>query len=126
MVSGEIRSAENQQPLIGVTIQVKGSLKQTATDNNGSFSFEATNEDVLVISSVGYFTQDIKAAVASAVLLNINNKNLTEVVVTALGIKREEKSLGYAAQKLSENVVNYSIPISIHKLYRNGGVYLFA
>jgi TonB-linked SusC/RagA family outer membrane protein len=105
IISGKIRSADNQQPLTGVTIQVKGTLKQTATDETGTFMIEADKQDVLVISSVGFFTREVKAADAFAVSLNTNNKSLTEVVVTALGIKREEKSLGYAAQKLGENVV---------------------
>jgi TonB-linked SusC/RagA family outer membrane protein len=105
MISGKIQSAENQQPLTGATIQVKGTLKQTATDENGTFKIEAGKEDLLVISSVGYITMEVKAANATAVSLTTSTKNLTEVVVTALGIKREEKSLGYAAQKLSENVV---------------------
>jgi TonB-linked SusC/RagA family outer membrane protein len=105
IINGKIISAENKQPLSGATVQVKGTVKQTISDESGYFKIEAAAADLLVISNTGYLTQEIKAADASSITLNTNTKNLSEVVVTALGIKREEKSLGYAAQSVNENAV---------------------
>jgi TonB-linked SusC/RagA family outer membrane protein len=105
VIHGKVLSADNQTPLVGASVQVKGSTRQAATDKEGHFSIEANGNDILVVTNVGYSAQEIKAGEANAVMLNASTTNLTEVVVTALGIRREEKSLGYAAQKLNENVV---------------------
>src|SRR4051794_28905740 len=105
MTHGKVISADNQQPLAGATVLVKGTSKQTATDNSGAFHIESAAEDILVVSSVGFSPLEVKAGDANYVLMNTTTKNMTEVVVTALGIRREEKSLGYAAQKLNEGAV---------------------
>ncbi|MEO5562199.1 MAG: SusC/RagA family TonB-linked outer membrane protein, partial [Chitinophagaceae bacterium] len=105
MVQGKVLSADSQQPLQGATVQVKGTQKQTATDKTGSFQIESAGEDILIVSSIGFSPMEIKAVNAGSVILNTDTKNMAEVVVTALGIKREEKSLGYSAQKLNENAV---------------------
>jgi TonB-linked SusC/RagA family outer membrane protein len=105
IINGKVTSAISQQPLSGVTVQVKGTDKRTATDETGRFRIDASANDMLVISSVGFMTLEVKATDAETVSLNIHNTNLTEVVVTALGIRREEKSLGFAAQTVKENAV---------------------
>lgn len=104
-ITGKVISAENQQPVSGATITVKGTKIQTTTDNTGSFKINAADNALLQISNVGFISQEVKAADASSVLLLVDTKKLDEVVVTALGIRREEKSLGFAAQTVKENAV---------------------
>ncbi len=90
----------NGDPLIGVNIKVKGTSKGASTDPKGGFFLTTSSENnVLVFSYVGYITREITVAKTQTlnVQLATDPKSLNEVVVTALGIKREEKSLGYAA-----------------------------
>ena len=97
--SGKV-SDSNGQPVAGATVQVKGSNTQTITDNAGNFSITAADGARLVISSVGFSTREVAAADASSVSLTAEAKDLGEVVVTALGIRKEKKKLGYAIQEV--------------------------
>jgi TonB-linked SusC/RagA family outer membrane protein len=99
-ISGKVMSAENQQPLSGATIAVKGSSKKTSTDGFGVFKIDASENDVLVISNVGFLNQEVKASDASSIILQTDSKNLNEVVVTALGVRKEVKRLGYSIQEV--------------------------
>ncbi|MGY4537178.1 TonB-linked SusC/RagA family outer membrane protein [Mucilaginibacter sp. UYNi724] len=86
------------QPLPGVTVKIKGTTNGGPTDANGLFTINAQTGDVLVFSYLGYTTQEVK--VLSTADLNVtlieDSKQLGEVVVTALGIKKERRSLGYS------------------------------
>jgi TonB-linked SusC/RagA family outer membrane protein len=104
LVKGRILSATGE-PLAGATVAIKGKSIQTKTDQEGAFTITASSTDLLRISMVGYEATEITAANASAITLKAENKSMNEVVVTALGIKREEKSLGYSAQNVGENAV---------------------
>ena len=104
-VSGRVLSAETNQPLGGATITVKATGNSAQTDATGIYKVEATAEDKLVITNVGYIAREVKFKEASVILLTVDSKSLHEVVVTALGIKREEKSLGFAAQTVKENAI---------------------
>jgi TonB-linked SusC/RagA family outer membrane protein len=99
-VSGRVVSGENQQPLTGATVTVKSTNKKTTTDATGFFKIEATETDILIISNVGYIEQKVKTSDAAMVFLLTDTKNLSDVVVTALGVKREAKRLGYAVQEI--------------------------
>ena len=90
-------------PVAGASIQVKSSKRGTSSDAHGNFEIEANEHDVLTVSAVGYQVQEITVGAQSEyiVLLSKSDRALDEVVVTALGIKREAKSIGYAAQKVS-------------------------
>lgn len=100
-VTGKIVDAKGET-LPGVSVRVKGTKKGTATDVDGNFTIEADKGDILEISYVGFTTKEVKAADANDTLtLTEDSKVLSEVVVTALGIKREEKALSYNVQKLS-------------------------
>ncbi|HEY9000974.1 MAG TPA: SusC/RagA family TonB-linked outer membrane protein [Mucilaginibacter sp.] len=93
---------ENKQPLPGVTVLLKGTTKGTVTDVNGRFLFTVTKGDVLTIKFLGYVSQDV--TVDNQTNLNIalvsDNKSLNEVVVTALGVKKETRRIGYATQEV--------------------------
>ncbi len=102
-ISGTVRSAEDQSALPGVSIVVKGSTVGTITDMDGKFSItSASAYDSLQFSYIGMLTQVIAINNQSSinVELKADRQNIKEVVVTALGIKREKKALGYAVQEI--------------------------
>jgi TonB-linked SusC/RagA family outer membrane protein len=96
-IEGAVRDASGQ-PIPGVTIKLKGTATQTLTNVNGQFSVKANIGDVLVFSFIGYSTKEvtITSPAKLSVLLNEDAKQLSEVVVTALGIKKERKALGFS------------------------------
>jgi TonB-linked SusC/RagA family outer membrane protein len=103
-VSGKVLSGEDQSPIPGVNILVKGSSNGTITDVNGDYSISVnTGNDILVFSFVGFLSQEIALAGNTTinVTLNTDAKQLSEVVVTALGIQKEKKALGYSIQSVS-------------------------
>jgi len=91
---------ENQKPVSEATITVKGTARHAITNENGKFSIEANDQDILVISHVSFLPVEIKASQASSISLTSDAKNLSEVVVTALGIKKEVKRIGYSVQEV--------------------------
>ena len=103
-VRGVVRD-ETGQPLAGVTITVKGTRTAVRTDAEGRFSLDTKPGDVLVFSYVGLTTKEVTVNGTGdlAVELSGNTKNLNTVIVTALGIKRTEKSLTYSAQQIGGN-----------------------
>ncbi len=107
-VSGKVVTSEDLSSLPGVNILVKGTSNGTITDANGDYSITAGSpNDILVFSFVGYNFQEVSIEGRSVlnVTLTTDARQLSEVVVTALGIRREEKSLGFAAQSVNENAV---------------------
>ncbi len=98
--NGKVVSADNQQPMAGVTITVKGTSVMATTDHSGLFSIVASDNDVLIISNVGFISRDVKASEAHSIILEPETKSMSEVVVTALGIRKETKRLGYSVQEV--------------------------
>ena len=99
-ISGKVVSDDTQQPLSGASVTVKKSGKVITADASGSFSVQADEQEVLTISNVGYISLDVKAADAGLVMLKPDSRNMSEVVITALGIKKDKKKLGYAIQEI--------------------------
>lgn len=90
---------ENGNGLPGLSVLIKGTLRGTSTDVNGSFQLEVPNlETVLIFKYLGYETKEITVGNQTNLEISLKpeNKSLTEVVVTALGIKKQSKSVGYA------------------------------
>lgn len=108
-ITGTVTDA-NRSPVSGATVQVKGSATATSTDAEGRFSLDASSNAILVVSSVGFTTQEIAVDGRSniAVSLTSADQSMSEVVVTALGIRREARRLGYATSvvKPEELTVN--------------------
>ena len=100
---------EAQQPMIGVTVAVKGSTTRAVTDIDGNYQLQ-TNETapVLQFSYLGYKTKEVKASGKDAITttMDVDSKALDEVVVTALGIKRDKKMLGYSVQDIKSDALN--------------------
>lgn len=91
------------QPLIGVNISIKGSNKGGITNIDGTFTLMAQNTDIIEVSYIGYTTQTFKVGNKKAfdIVLQEDSKMLNEIVVTALGIKKEAKALTYNVQQLN-------------------------
>ncbi|MEN5058391.1 SusC/RagA family TonB-linked outer membrane protein [Sphingobacterium kitahiroshimense] len=106
-VSGRVTGADGK-PLAGVTIAVSGSNSATQTDANGTYSLSVPTGKVIIFRSVGYADKTIivkEGQSAFNVTLEGSNNAIDEVVVTALGITRDKKSLGYAAQEVKGDVL---------------------
>ncbi|WP_423820249.1 SusC/RagA family TonB-linked outer membrane protein [Salinimicrobium sp. TIG7-5_MAKvit] len=101
-ISGTITDAQNGMPLPGVTVVEKGTMNGAVTDMDGNYMIDVPSDAVLVFSMVGFTTREITVGDQSTidVQLTADVQALDEVVVTALGIKREKKSLGYALQEI--------------------------
>lgn len=103
-VSGKVFSAEDGQPIIGASVVVKGTTMGTITGVNGDFTISLpSNEKTLVISYVGMKTTEVEAKNGLIVKLESDALVIDEVVVTAIGIKRSQKALGYAATTVNAN-----------------------
>lgn len=99
--SGTVTDAKGE-PLIGVSVLVKGTSNGTITDMDGNFKIQAAKGDVLEISYIGYASQAITLTHTQPIrlVMNEDSQTLDEVVVTALGIKREQKALSYNVQQI--------------------------
>src|SRR6187402_646293 len=105
-VSG-IVSDNAGMPLPGVSVLVKGTKNGTQSDFDGKFAIKAAPSDVLVFSYVGMKSSEKPASSTTInVKLASDATQLESVVVTALGIKRDKKSLGYAAQDVKGDAVS--------------------
>ena len=101
-IRGKVSDTKGEA-LIGVSIIVKGTSTGTSTDINGNFSINAPADAVLVLKYIGYVTQEIAVDGQSTLDIRLREdmQSLSEVVVTALGIQRNKKSLSYAAQNIT-------------------------
>ena len=102
-VSGTVTAQEDGLPLPGVSVKIKGSSTGTQTGLNGQYSLSvAGNNSILVFSYIGYANQEVPIGGRTVVnvALTLDATQLGEVVVTALGITREARSLGYTTQKI--------------------------
>lgn len=109
LVQGVVRD-DAGQPVAGVSVIVKGSLVGAVTESDGSYRIKARPNDQLSFSFLGFKTQDVYVGSKTTidVALVSTAQAIDDVVVTALGMKREEKSLGYAATKVKGDVFSSS------------------
>lgn len=108
-VTGTVTDADNGGTLPGVSVQVKGTSLGTVTDMDGKYSLQVPEDAAaLIFSFVGMETQEV--AYTGQTVMNVDLKTsaqkLEEVVVTALGVSREKKSLGYATQEVQGDDLN--------------------
>lgn len=101
VVSGKVLSDEGE-PLPGVSILVKGSSTGTVTNIDGIYKLSIPEGSTLSFSFIGYLTQEVEVGNLSVVDVNmaIDTQQLSEIVVTALGVEREKKALGYSVQEI--------------------------
>jgi TonB-linked SusC/RagA family outer membrane protein len=114
MVSGKIIDREGKV-LQGVSVTVRNSHRGTLTDLSGVFTLRATNEEMLILSFVGYNNKEIPAGLAgkAPIVLTPSDQPLTEVLVTALGIDKQEKSLGFSASEVDGSTFTQSREVNL-------------
>ena len=107
-VTGKVTAAEDGSPLPGVSVVVKGTTAGTNTDSEGTYTLNLPSDNAtLVFSFVGTITQEVQAGGRSVVNVQLSSdtKNLQEVVVTAQGIVREKRALGYAVATVAPKLI---------------------
>ena len=107
-VSGVVTSSKDKQPLIGATVLVEKTTIGTTTDIDGKYSLLVPNEAKnLIVSYTGMKSKTVLITTTTLdIVLDENEKILDDVVVTALGIKKEKKALGYAVQDIKADELN--------------------
>jgi TonB-linked SusC/RagA family outer membrane protein len=118
IVKGHVKD-KNDQSLPGVSIFIKGTKSGTTSGQAGDFSIDANPGDVLVLRSIGFLTKEVTVTSESSytIVLEEDAQALSEVVVTALGIRKEKAKLGYAVQEVQgESLVKAREPNIINSL----------
>jgi TonB-linked SusC/RagA family outer membrane protein len=101
---------DGNKPLGNVTVQVKGTTRLTSTDNAGRFSIQASGNDVLDFSSVGFVKQEVPVGGRTSlnIVLATDASNMADVVVTALGITKRSRGIGYSATNVNPDELKES------------------
>ena len=102
-VTGSVTAQEDGTPVPGVNVIVKGTSAGTVTDIDGKYQIGVPDDGgILVFSFIGLATEEVQVGSQSVIdmVMTADIKQLTEIVVTAMGVTREEKSLGYAIQSV--------------------------
>jgi TonB-dependent SusC/RagA subfamily outer membrane receptor len=105
-ITGTVKD-ETGIALPGATVQIKATQKGTSTDLIGFFEIEVENSDILIFSFIGYNTLERMVGSNSTIEVSLSpeTSSLEEVVITALGITKAEKKIGYATQSIDANKV---------------------
>ncbi len=114
-VTGTVTSAEDGLGMPGVSVVIKGTTIGSSTDIDGKYTIEASADDILMFSFVGMVTQEVTVGEKTVinVVLETESIGVDEVVVTALGVTREKKSLGYAVQEVGGDEIAKSNNVNL-------------
>ena len=115
-IRGKVISGEDNQGIPGASVVIKGTVKGAITDFDGNYSLPGVSgKDTIKFTCIGFEPREIP--VGSRLLIDVtllvSTKNLEEVVVTAFGVKRQEREIGYATQRIEADVVLRSNPPNI-------------
>jgi len=122
LITGHVLSKADQSPIPAATIQIKGTRTGVSSNLDGKFEIRAKQGDVLVVSGIGITRQEVPVGSNNdlSILVELSSRNLTEVVVTASGIRKETKRLGYAIQDVkASDLVKAREPDPINSLKGN-------
>lgn len=114
-VTGTVTDTSDGSPLPGVNVLVQGTTNGTQTDFDGNYAIEVAEGNVLVFSYIGMRTQSITVGASNTVDVQmvVDENQLDEVVVTALGLERSEKSLSYANQQVRTEELTQARPVNV-------------
>lgn len=106
-ITGRVTDAKDGSPLPGVTVVIKGTTKGVFTAGDGTYKISADNVTTLVFSFVGYLTKEMSVGASNVIDISLeaDKKQLGEIVVTAVGIKRDEKALGYSLTQVKPDQI---------------------
>ena len=112
-VSGTVTDNEGE-PLIGASVQAKGTSIGIITDSDGKYTITAPNRNtILIFSYVGYTAKEITVGSQTTIDVELSGMELEEVVVTALGIKRQTKALSYSATEMKGEILSNTPELNI-------------
>lgn len=111
--SGTVTSADNGEPVIGASVLIKGTSQGTITNVNGKFTLTVPANATLVISSIGLISQEAAPGTNMEIVLLTDTKTLDEVVVTALGIQRQKRDLGYSTANINSEELTQAKSVSV-------------
>ena len=128
-VSGRVTSTDDELGLPGVTVIIKSTTKGTTTDIDGNFTLSGvTDNDILLFSYIGFEPQELLIGKQTIINIVMHSaaKELDEVVVTALGVKRQKREIGYSTEKVDkEIIVQSNAPNVVSAITgRSAGVYV--
>ena len=111
VITGTVVSENDNEPIIGATIMVKGTQRGIATDLDGKFAIEVNDGDVLSITNVGMLQQSVKIGKQQSlhIVMKEDSKVLGEIVVTAMGQTQEKKKLNFAVQSLNSDEISAGV-----------------
>lgn len=109
LISGKITDASGQ-PIPGISVKVKGTAVGSSSDAKGGFSIKGGNPATLVFSGIGYTTKEFAYSGQSNITITLSEdqQNLNEIVVTALGVKRDKRNLTYSSQEVKGDQITQS------------------
>ncbi|MEO6136946.1 MAG: carboxypeptidase-like regulatory domain-containing protein, partial [Ginsengibacter sp.] len=99
-IDGKVIDESTSAPLEGVSVTIKNSNTGTSTRQDGNFSLSAPKKSKLIVTFIGYLPKEVEVSENIVIKLNSAVTQLTDVVVTALGVKKETKKIGYAIQEV--------------------------
>lgn len=107
-VRGTVTGSDDSLPMPGVSVSVKGTSRGVITDAEGNYSISATSQETLVFSFIGYTTKEVAVANQTTinVVMAVEATALDDVVVTAFGVEREKKALGFAVTAVDGDEVS--------------------
>lgn len=110
-ITGTVYDSDGTTPAVGCAVTIEGTPTGVITDINGKYKIRGGENQTLVFSSLGYKTQKILIGPKTRidVTLEADSQEIEGVVVTALGIKRDEKALGYAVTKVDNDVLTSTV-----------------
>lgn len=114
-ITGTVTAKDDGLPIPGVTVKIKGTTNGVPTDASGKYSISAPTGAVLQFSFVAFQTKEVTVGGQSVlnVILESDNKLLSEVVVTALGIERQKRELGYASAVVKNEAINAGSAVNL-------------
>src|SRR5690242_11039556 len=107
LVSGTVKDNDGS-PVVSATIAEKNTKNSVTSNERGEFKIKTKSGAILVVSSVGYETKEVVVTASPTLEIRLENdaKTMSDVIVTALGVKRDKKVLGYATNSIkSEDLV---------------------
>ena len=101
IVKGTVKDAKGS-PVSGASVLIKGSSRGTSTDGDGNFSISAVEGNIMIVSGVGFASSEVKIGPGTSydIQLQDGNSSMNEVVVTALGVRKQKRQLGFSVTEI--------------------------
>ena len=111
LIHGSVRNSENKELLRGISVMLEAESRGTVTNEKGEFSISASTGQTLAFSGVGFVSKKVMIGAQTELLITLTSdqRELENVVVTALGIRKAERSLGYALTKVDSSALTNAI-----------------